>query len=136
MLHAQVFVSSVAMTKKGFWFTDRERLAKENPEKYCFIKANAYVNAHNLKDGWIDDMKKEALSLNLFNAERMEPDFADREHRLSLALITKRNRRDDSMCFAGELLQNAFGIMGILGFADNLAVKFKSGIRGQHELFG
>lgn len=69
MLHAQVFVSSVAMTKKGFWFTDRERLAKENPEKYCFIKANAYVNAHNLKDGWIDDMKKEALSLNLFNAE-------------------------------------------------------------------
>lgn len=71
MLHAQVFVSSVAMTKKGEWFTNREKLSKENPAKYCFIKANAYVNAHNLKDGWIDDMKKEALSQTLFNAEIM-----------------------------------------------------------------
>lgn len=69
MLHAQVFVSSVPMTKKGEWFTTREKLAKENPLKYCFIKANAYVNAHNLKDGWIDDMKKEALSQTLFKAE-------------------------------------------------------------------
>ncbi|MDR2205761.1 MAG: hypothetical protein LBE36_06375 [Flavobacteriaceae bacterium] len=69
MLHAQVFVSSVAMTKKGEWFTEREKLSKENPVKYCFIKANAYVNAHNLKSGWIDDMKKEALSVTLFNAE-------------------------------------------------------------------
>jgi hypothetical protein len=71
MLHAQVFVSSVAMTKKGEWFTNREKLARENPKKYCFIQANAFVNAHNLKEGWIQDMQKEALSITQFNAEIM-----------------------------------------------------------------
>lgn len=69
MLHAQIYVSSVAMTKRGEWFTKREELAKKEPHKYAFIKANAFINAHNLKDGWIDDMRKEALSQNLFNAE-------------------------------------------------------------------
>lgn len=69
MLHAQIYVSSVAMTKRGEWFTNREKLAQKEPDKYAFIKANAYVNAHNLKDGWINDMRKEALSQTLFNAE-------------------------------------------------------------------
>lgn len=69
MLHAQIFVSSVAMTEKGKWFTERENLSKEDPLRYAFIKANAYINAHNLKEGWIDDMRKEALSRTLFNAE-------------------------------------------------------------------
>lgn len=69
MAHAQIYVSSVAMTAKGDWFTAREKLAKEEPLKYAFIKANSFVNAHNLKDGWIQDMQKEALSQTLFNAE-------------------------------------------------------------------
>lgn len=69
MAHAQIYVSSVAMTAKGDWFTAREKLAKKEPQKYAFIKANAFVNAHNLKDLWIQDMQKEALSQTLFNAE-------------------------------------------------------------------
>ncbi len=69
MAHAQIYVSSVAMTEKGQWFTAREKLAEKEPHKYAFIKANAFVNAHNLKDGWIQDMQKEALSQTLFNAE-------------------------------------------------------------------
>lgn len=71
MLHAQIFVSSVAMTKRGDWFTAREKMAKKHPDKYAFIKANAYVNAHNLKTGWVEDMRNEALSQVLFDAEIM-----------------------------------------------------------------
>ena len=69
MAHAQIYVSSVAMTATGDWFTKREKLAEKEPHKYAFIKANAFVNAHNLKEGWIQDMQKEALSQTLFNAE-------------------------------------------------------------------
>ncbi len=71
MLHAQIFVSSVAMTSKGDWFTKREKLAKENPKKYAFIKASSLINKHNLKEGWIEDMRREALSQVLFDAEIM-----------------------------------------------------------------
>lgn len=79
MLHAQIFVSSVAVTAKGEWFTNREKFSIEEAKKkiplnqrsYFFIKADAYVNKHNLRKGWIDDMKREALSKTLFEAEIM-----------------------------------------------------------------
>lgn len=71
MLNATVFVSSVAMTNKGDWFTERELKAKKNPKKFCFLKFNSLVNKHNLADGWIEQMKEEALSEVLFNAEIM-----------------------------------------------------------------
>ncbi|WP_278380990.1 hypothetical protein [Chryseobacterium arthrosphaerae] len=82
MLHSQIFVTSVPMTKKGDWIHHREKLALEEVRnrvplhlrKHLFIKANAYINAHNLKDGWIDDMEKEALSKTLFNAEILNID--------------------------------------------------------------
>ena len=74
MLHAQIFVTSVPMTKKGEWIHEREKLAQKEPHNYAFIKANAYVNAHNLKTGWIDDMRKEALSKTIFNAEILNID--------------------------------------------------------------
>lgn len=71
MLNATVFVSSVAMTSKGDWFTQREIKAKNNPKKFCFLKFNSLVNKHNLAKGWIEQMKEEALSEVLFNAEIM-----------------------------------------------------------------
>lgn len=79
MLHAEIFVSSVAMTSKGEWFTKREELMLEeirnnvplNQRKHIFIKAPSAVNKHNLKDGWIEDMRKKALSKVLFDAEIM-----------------------------------------------------------------
>lgn len=69
MLNSTVFVSSVAMTSKGEWFTNREKLALQNPAEYCFIKANAYVNAHNLVPNYIEKMRAEALSKTIFEAE-------------------------------------------------------------------
>ncbi len=69
LLNSNTFVSSVAMTAKGDWFTKRELLAKQKPDEYVFIKANAYVNAHNLVKGYIEKMKAEALSKTLFEAE-------------------------------------------------------------------
>lgn len=82
MLNAQIFVTSVPMTKKGEWIHHREKLAIEEEKnnvplserKYLFIKANSYINAHNLKDGWIADMRKESLSKVIFDAEIMNID--------------------------------------------------------------
>jgi len=71
MVNSTTFVSSVAMTKKGEWFTKREELSRKYPKDYCFIKANAFVNAHNLVDGYIEKMRKEALSKIIFDAEIM-----------------------------------------------------------------
>lgn len=71
LLNATVFVSSVAMTKKGEWFTQRENLAKNNPKEFAFLKFTSLVNKHNLTPGWIDKMREEALSEVLFDAEIM-----------------------------------------------------------------
>lgn len=71
MLNATVFVSSVAMTKKGEWFTKREELAKKNPKEFAFLKFTSLVNKHNLTPGWIKKMREEALSQVLFDAEIM-----------------------------------------------------------------
>jgi len=77
MAHSQIYVSSVPLTKKGDWFIEREKFMIDeirkgipiHKRKYAHIRADAYVNAHNLKDGWIEDMEKEALSRTLFEAE-------------------------------------------------------------------
>ncbi|WP_372472648.1 hypothetical protein AB4865_07445 [Capnocytophaga sp. ARDL2] len=71
MLNATIFTSSVAMTEKGKWFTDREEKARKNPKKFAFLKFNSLVNKHNLTDGWIEQMREEALSQVLFDAEIM-----------------------------------------------------------------
>lgn len=71
MLNATVFTSSVAMTEKGAWFTAREEKARKNPKKFAFLKFNSLVNKHNLTDGWIEQMREEALSQVLFDAEIM-----------------------------------------------------------------
>ncbi|MGP2569974.1 hypothetical protein ACT4R9_05560 [Ornithobacterium rhinotracheale] len=71
MLNAQIYTSTVALTHVGKWFTDGEKLARQNPEKYSFIKANALVNKMNLKEGWFEDMRAQAESEVKFNAEIM-----------------------------------------------------------------
>lgn len=68
-LNSTMFVSSVAMTRKGEWFTNREKLSLKKPKRYRFIKANSYVNAYNLRKGYIKDMRNEALSQLIFDAE-------------------------------------------------------------------
>ena len=69
LVNASIFASSVAMTQTGEWFTKREDLAIKNPNDYSFIKANAYVNKENLKEGWFKEMREQAASELIFNAE-------------------------------------------------------------------
>ena len=69
LLGAEIYVSSTALTKKGKWFTDAEKLAKDEPDKYAFIKASAYVNRANLRDEWFEEMKRESPSEVIYNAE-------------------------------------------------------------------
>ena len=71
LCNAQIFASTVAMTKTGAWFTDMEKLAKEDPKNMIFIKGNAMINKHNLRDGYFEDMKKESLSKLHYDAEIM-----------------------------------------------------------------
>lgn len=71
LVNATIFASTVAMTKTGDWFTQREKLAKENPKEYFFIKGNALINKHNLKPGYFAQMKKETLSKIHYDAEIM-----------------------------------------------------------------
>ena len=71
LCNAQIFASTVAMTKTGAWFTEQEKLAKEDPKNMIFIKGNAMINKHNLRDGYFQDMKKESLSKLHYDAEIM-----------------------------------------------------------------
>lgn len=71
LVNASIFASTVALTKKGEWFTQREQLARKRPDEYTFLKANAYINRANLKKGWIEEMKEQAISQMLFDAEIM-----------------------------------------------------------------
>jgi len=71
LLNASVFASSVALTQRGEWFTKREALARKKPKEYTFLKANAYINKNNLKKGWIQEMREQAVSQLLFDAEIM-----------------------------------------------------------------
>lgn len=66
---ATIFASTVAMTKTGDWFTKMEEKARENPKEYFFIKGNAKINKHNLRKGYFEKMKKEALSKLHYDAE-------------------------------------------------------------------
>ena len=69
LLNCRIYMSSVAMTRKGKWFTDMEKRAKEEPAKYAFIKANAYSNIKNLDPSWFTMVKKEAPSDMHYKAE-------------------------------------------------------------------
>lgn len=71
LCNAQIFASTVAMTKTGEWFAEREKLAKSDPQNYFFVKGNAMINKHNLRDGYFEDMKKESLSKLHYDAEIM-----------------------------------------------------------------
>lgn len=68
MLGSEVYASSTPITKKGRWFIEVEELAKQQPELYYFSKANAFSNPYIRKE-WFDEMKNEAPSELLYNAE-------------------------------------------------------------------
>lgn len=69
----EIYASSTPLTKKGRWFTDIESkiINKEvtHPEKYIYLKASALINKMNLRVDWFDEMKDEAPSEIIYNAE-------------------------------------------------------------------
>lgn len=69
LCNAEIYASSVAMTQKGQWFTDLEKVAIMRPWEVLFIKANAYANKHNLSADWFDKMRTKAPSQMHFDAE-------------------------------------------------------------------
>lgn len=71
LCNAEIYASSVAMTKKGQWFTDLDEAAKKQPWKYLFVKANALANKHNLAADWFDRMRENSPSQMHFDAEIM-----------------------------------------------------------------
>ncbi len=69
LCNAEIYASSVAMTKKGQWFTDLDDLSKREPWKVLFIKAPAAVNKHNLSKDWFERMRDNSPSEMHYDAE-------------------------------------------------------------------
>lgn len=69
LLGAEIYASSTPLTKKGKWFIDAEKLAIANPKEYAYIKASSLVNKENLRVNWFKEMKDEAPSDVIYNAE-------------------------------------------------------------------
>lgn len=69
MLGCEIYASSTPLTKKGQWFTDMEKVCAANSGKMQFIKASSLINKHNLRKGWHEEMKSEAPSELIYNAE-------------------------------------------------------------------
>lgn len=68
MLGAEIYASSTPLTKRGKWFIENEKKAKQDPKNYYYSKANAFWNPY-LRPDWFDTMKKESPSEYLYNAE-------------------------------------------------------------------
>jgi hypothetical protein len=68
MLGAEIYASSTPINKKGKWFVEMEEEAKRRPDLYYFSKSNAFWNPH-IRKSWFEEMKAEAPSELLYNAE-------------------------------------------------------------------
>jgi hypothetical protein len=68
MFGKSVFASSTPLTLEGKWFTDFEQLAYSNPKEYYFLKANYRCNLENLREGYIEDAKRNTIPW-IFDAE-------------------------------------------------------------------
>lgn len=71
LCNAEIYASSVAMTMKGEWFTNMEKVAREKPYKVAFISADALANRHNLSRDWFLRMQEKAPTRTHFLAEIM-----------------------------------------------------------------
>lgn len=68
LLGAEIYASSTPLNKKGKWFTDMEKKAKEHPNRYYFSKSNALWNPH-IREGWFEEMRLESPSQLIYEAE-------------------------------------------------------------------
>ncbi|MDM1378164.1 hypothetical protein HX059_03940 [Myroides marinus] len=68
LLGSQMYVSSTPVSRRGQWFVDMEKKAKQNPHEILFIKASALSNPY-LRADWFKKMKDEAVSQTMYDAE-------------------------------------------------------------------
>lgn len=55
--HSVLLVTSSPLTASGRWIFKYEEKASVSPDKFCFIKANAFTNKENLGSEWFKLMK-------------------------------------------------------------------------------
>jgi hypothetical protein len=68
LIGSESYYSSTPLNKKGKWFVEMEKKAKENPKKYFFLKASSLSNPY-LRKEWFAEMKDECPSELIYNAE-------------------------------------------------------------------
>lgn len=68
LVGSEAYYSSTPINKKGKWFIDMEKKAQEDKATYFFLKCSALSNPY-LRAGWFKEMRDEAVSELLYNAE-------------------------------------------------------------------
>ncbi|MEO0625746.1 MAG: hypothetical protein AAFY91_02080, partial [Bacteroidota bacterium] len=63
------YTSSTPLTPEGQWFVDLEQKAEAEPDKISFISATCEYNLDNLRDGYLDDARRRAISEQVYLAE-------------------------------------------------------------------
>jgi hypothetical protein len=66
---SKMYSSSTPLTPEGQWFIEMEEKAKETPDLIAFISATCKHNMHNLRPGYLDEARQNALSLMIYLAE-------------------------------------------------------------------
>jgi hypothetical protein len=66
---SKLYCSSTALTQEGMWFTSLEEKALENPKLTHFIRADCRENMHNLRPGYLEEARANALAEWIFEAE-------------------------------------------------------------------
>lgn len=68
LLGSEMYMSSTPLNRKGQWFVDMEKKAKQDPKNMLFVKASALSNP-NLRKDWFKKMKDDAVSQVMYDAE-------------------------------------------------------------------
>lgn len=66
---SKMYESSTPITPEGIWLLDYEAKAMANPKKFNFISADCRDNLHNLRPGFLEEAKQNAITEWLFEAE-------------------------------------------------------------------
>lgn len=66
---SKFYSSSTPLTPEGMWFVEYEEKALADPEKITFISATSAYNKHNLRDGFLEEAKRDAYAEWVYKAE-------------------------------------------------------------------
>ena len=66
---SKLYVSSTPLTPEGEWFVQQEETAMKEPDKVAFISATCEHNKHNLREGYLEDARRNAYAKWVYLAE-------------------------------------------------------------------